>query len=150
MDEGRAGDIELGQPARVTLRSRPGSPVAAEVVRIGLEADRTTEERRVYVKCIACPAMPVLGEQAEILIETGRLPVARLVPEDAVHGFDGASGTVWVIEQGRLAQRRIRFAARLNDARLAITDGLSADIPVAVGIGPGFAAGRAARPVAAP
>lgn len=150
VDEGRAGDIALGQPARVTLRSRPGAPVAAEVVRIGLEADRTTEERRVYVKCVACPSMPVIGEQAEVVIETGRLPAARLVPEDAVHGFDGASGSVWVIEDGRLAQRRVRFAARLNDARLAITDGLPADIPVAVRIGPSFAAGRAARPVAAP
>ena len=46
--------------------------------------------------------MLVIGEQAEVVIETGRLPAARLVPEDAVHGFDGAFGTVWVIEDGRL------------------------------------------------
>jgi HlyD family secretion protein len=149
VDEGRAGDLALGQPARVTLRSRPGEPVAAEVVRIGLEADRTTEERRVHVKCVACPAMPVIGEQAEVLIETGRLPAARLVPEAAVHGFDGAFGTVWTIEDGRLAQRRIRFAARLVDARLAITDGLPGDVPVAVQVGAGFAPGRAARAVPA-
>ncbi len=150
VDEGRAGDLALGQPARVTLRSRPGSPIAAEVVRIGLEADRTTEERRVYVKCLSCPGMPVIGEQAEVVIQTGRLSAARLVPEAAVHGFDGVSGTVWVVEDGRLAQRRVRFAARLIDARLAITDGLAPDIPVAVRIGPGFAPGRAARAVAAP
>lgn len=150
VDEGRAGDLALGQPATVTLRSRPGSPVAAEVVRIGLEADRVTEERRVYVKCTACTTVPVIGEQAEVVIETGRLPAARLVPEAAVHGFDGAFGTVWTIEQGRLAQRRVRFAARLVDARLAVTDGLPADVPVAVQVGAGFAPGRAARAVAAP
>lgn len=150
VDEGRAGDIAIGQPARVTLRSRPGAPIAAEVVRIGLEADRTTEERRVHVRCFSCPVMPVIGEQAEVVIETGRLPAARLVPEDAVHGFDGASGTVWVIEDGRLARRHVRFAARLMDARLAITDGLPADLPVAVRIGSGFAVGRAARPALAP
>ena len=150
VDEGRAGDLALGQPATVTLRSRPGAPLLAEVVRIGLEADRVTEERRVYVRCRGCPTDPVIGEQAEVVIETGRLPSARLVPETAVHGFDGASGTVWTIQDGRLAQRRVRFAARLIDARLAITDGLPAEVPVATIVGPGFAPGRAARAVAAP
>jgi len=150
VDEGRAGDIALGQPAVVTLRSRPGRPVAAEVVRIGLEADRVTEERRVHVRCIACPEMPVIGEQAEVVIETGRLPRARLVPENAIHGFDGATGTVWVVAQGRLARREVRFAARLMDGRAAITDGLGEDVPVAIRPGPGYAEGRAARAVPAP
>jgi HlyD family secretion protein len=145
VDEGRAGDLALGQKAMVTLRSRPGSPIGAEVVRIGLEADRVTEERRVFVRCSACPVAPIIGEQAEIIIETARLPRARLVPEAAVHGFDGVSGTVWTIENGRLAQRRIRFAARLIDARLAITDGLPQDVPVATVVGAGFVLGRAAR-----
>ncbi|MGE0716834.1 MAG: efflux RND transporter periplasmic adaptor subunit [Alphaproteobacteria bacterium] len=150
VDEGRAGDLALGQPATVTLRSRPGTPIAAQVVRIGLEADRVTEERRVYVKCLNCPLVPVIGEQAEVVIETGRLHSARLVPEASVHGFDGAFGTVWTIEDGRLAQRRVRFAARLVDARLAITDGLPADVPVAVAVSASFASGRAARAVGAP
>jgi HlyD family secretion protein len=87
----------------------------------------------------------VIGEQAEVVIETGRLPRARLVPEAAVHGFDGMQGTVWTIEAGRLAQRRVRFAARLMDARLALTDGLPEDVPVAIRPAPGFAPGRAAR-----
>ena len=115
---------------------------------IGLEADRVTEERRVHVRCRSCPVTPVIGEQAEVVIETGRLARARLVPEAAVHGFDGVAGTVWTIEGGRLAQRRVRFAARLMDARLAITDGLPEDVPVAVQAGPGFAPGRAARALA--
>ena len=148
VDEGRAGDLALGQPATVTMRSRPGAPVAGEVVRIGLESDRVTEERRVYVRCRQCPETVFLGEQAEVVIETGRLAAARLVPEAAVHGFDGAAGTVWTIEDGRLAQRRVRFAARTLDARLAITDSLPAEVPVAVKVGPGFAVGRAARAVA--
>lgn len=151
VDEGRAGDLALGQPAVVTLRSSPGRPIRAEVVRIGLEADRTTEERRVYVRCLSCPAMPVIGEQAEIVIETGRLPRARLVPESAVHGFDGAQGMVWTVEDGKLARRRVRFAARLMDGRAALTaEGLAETIPVAVRVGPGFAEGRAARPAVQP
>ncbi|WP_333671155.1 HlyD family efflux transporter periplasmic adaptor subunit [Elioraea tepidiphila] len=147
VDEGRAGDLALGQPATVTMRSRPGAPIAGEVVRIGLESDRVTEERRVYVRCRQCPETVYLGEQAEVVIETGRLAAARLVPEAAVHGFDGAAGTVWTIENGRLAQRRVRFAARTLDARLAITDDLPAEVPVAARVGPGFAVGRAARAV---
>jgi HlyD family secretion protein len=147
VDEGRAGGLALGQPATVTMRSRPGAPIAGEVVRIGLESDRVTEERRVYVRCRECPEAVFLGEQAEVVIETGRLAEARLVPEAAVHGFDGAGGTVWTIENGRLAQRRVRFAARTLDARLAITDGLPAEVPVAVRVGPGFTVGRAARAV---
>ncbi|WP_137128219.1 efflux RND transporter periplasmic adaptor subunit [Roseomonas sp. HF4] len=150
VDEGRAGDIALGQPATVTLRSRPGRPVAAQVARIGLEADRVTEERRVHVRCIACPEMPVLGEQAEVVIETGRLPSARLVPENAIHGFDGATGTVWVVANGRLARREARFAARLMDGRAAITDGLPPDTQVVTRVASGFAEGRAARAVPAP
>lgn len=151
VDEGRAGGLALGQPAMVTLRSRPGSPVRAEVVRIGLEADRATEERRVHVRCLSCPALPVIGEQAEVVIETGRLPRARLVPESAVHGFDGDQGTVWTVEDGRLARRRVRFAARLVDGRVALTaEGLADSIPVAVRAGPGFVEGRAARPVVQP
>lgn len=151
VDEGRAGALALGQPATVTLRSRPGEPMPAEVARIGLEADRTTEERRVHVRCRACPAMPVIGEQAEIVIETGRLARARLIPESAVRGFDGAFGLVWTIEDGQLAQRRVRFAARLMDGHLALTaDALPDAIPVAVRTGAGFAPGRAARPAAGP
>ncbi|HEV7265800.1 MAG TPA: efflux RND transporter periplasmic adaptor subunit [Falsiroseomonas sp.] len=150
VDEGRAGDLEAGQPAMVTFRSRPGRPVAAEIVRIGLEAGRVTEERRVYLRCRSCPTRPVIGEQVEARIETGRLPRARLVPERAVHGFDGASGTVWTVEQGRLAQRLLRFAARLVDGHLALTEGLPDGAEVVVRPQAGFVVGRAARAVPAP
>ena len=144
------GDLALGQPAMVTFRSCPGRPVEAEIVRIGLEADRVTEERRVYLRCRSCPTRPVIGEQVEVRIETARLPRARLMPESAVHGFDGASGTVWTVEQGRLAQRRLRFTARLVDARLALTEGLPDGAEVVMRPQAGFAVGRSARAVPAP
>ena len=150
VDEGRAGDLVLGQRGVVTLRSRPGQPIEAEIVRIGLEADRVTEERRVFLRCRTCPSMPVIGEQAEVVIETGRLARARLLPEQAVHGFDGAAGTVWTIEDGRLARRQVRIAARLIDGHVAITDGLPEDVELVAVVGPSLAVGRAARPVAAP
>ena len=150
VDEGRAGDLALGQTGMVTLRSRPGRPIEAQIVRIGLEADRVTEERRVFLRCHSCAAMPVVGEQAEVVIETARLPRARLLPEQALRGFDGAGGTVWTIEDGQLAQRRVSIAARLVDGRVAITDGLPEDVALVTQVGSGFADGRAVQGVPAP
>ena len=46
VDEARAGAIKEGQPAEVRLRSLPQQVFAAKVVRIGLESDRVSEERR--------------------------------------------------------------------------------------------------------
>ena len=146
VDEGRAGAIREGLPAEVRLRSLPGEVFPGRVVRIGLESDRVTEERRVHVRCERCPPQPILGEQVQVEVETGRLPAARLVPEAAVEGFDGSSGRVWVIEDGRLRQREVRFAARTLDARLALDPALPADLPVATRVLASFREGRAARP----
>jgi HlyD family secretion protein len=120
VDEGRAGMIREGQPAELRLRSLPGEVFPARVVRIGLESDRITEERRIYARCERCPPRPVLGEQVQVEVETARLASARLVPEVAVEGFDGASGKVWVIRDGALHQQAVRFVARTLDARLAL------------------------------
>jgi len=146
VDEARAGSIAEGQPAEVRLRSLPGEAFPARVVRIGLESDRVTEERRVYVRCIRCPAQPVLGEQATVEIEVARLPTARLVPEVAVEGFDGATGRVWIIQDGALQQREVRFVARTLDARLALDSAFAPELPVVIAVPAGAQAGRAARP----
>ena len=145
VDEARAGAIAEGQPAEVRLRSLPGEVFTARVVRIGLESDRVTEERRVNLRCERCPAHPVIGEQLTVEIETARLPTARLVPEAAVEGFDGATGRVWTIEDGRLRQRSVRFVARTLDARLALDPALPDGVAVAVVVPSGAADGRAAR-----
>ena len=80
---------------------------AARVARIGIESDRVSEERRVWVKCEVCPPAFHLGEQAEVIITTGVLPEALLVPEMMVQGFDGRSGSVWVADKG-VARRATR------------------------------------------
>jgi HlyD family secretion protein len=61
VEEARAGAIAVGQPAKVRLRSSPGVDIAAQVVRIGIESDRVSEERRVWVKCEKCPPSFHLG-----------------------------------------------------------------------------------------
>jgi HlyD family secretion protein len=120
VEEARAGAIAVGQPARVRLRSRPGLEIAASVVRIGIESDRVNEERRVWVKCEQCPPSFHLGEQAEVIIRTGTLPEALLVPEIAVSGFDGHRGTVWVADKGVARRATLTFGSRTLDGRLAV------------------------------
>lgn len=146
VDEGRAGKLEEGQAASVRLRSLPGTAFSGRVARIGLESDRVTEERRVYVRCETCPARLVLGEQVQVEIQVDRLAQARLVPEAAVVGFDGATGRVWAIEAGTLRQREVRFVARTLDARLALDPSVPEDWAVVTRIPRALRDGWAARP----
>ncbi|MHA1164983.1 MAG: efflux RND transporter periplasmic adaptor subunit [Alphaproteobacteria bacterium] len=124
VDEARAGPIRVGQQAEVRLRSLPQHVFPAKVVRVAIESDRVSEERRVYVKCEQCPERFHLGEQAEILITVTTLAEAILVPEAAVEGFDGHKGRIWTVEDGALHQYSVTFGHRTADARLEITEGL--------------------------
>jgi HlyD family secretion protein len=145
VDESRAGEIKEGQPAEVRLRSLPQQVFSAKVVRIGIESDRVTEERRVYVKCDVCPVRFHLGEQAEILIQVAALEKAILVPEAAVAGYNGNTGTIWTVENGRLARRAVTFGHRTQDSRLQIVTGLPDSAQVVTRISTGLQEGRPAR-----
>lgn len=130
VDESRAGAIKLGQSAEVRLRSLPGQIFPAKVVRIGIESDRVSEERRVYVKCEKCPEHFHLGEQTEVLIAVDVLKKALLVPEALVSGFDGAKGTVWTVEDGRLRRRLLPLGYRTEDARIELRGELPSGVAV--------------------
>ena len=124
VDEALAGGLTVGQPAFVRLRSEPDSLFETEVVRIDQENDRLTEERRVYVRCRVCNPqhqLRYLGEQAEIEIVKKIIPSGLFVPLKFVEGYDGRSGTVWVLQNGRLAKRRVQIGERLLDGRVQIT-----------------------------
>ena len=150
VDEASAGDIRIGQPAEVRLRSLPRQVFRGRVARIDIESDRVSEERRVHVACEQCPEAVYLGEQAEVLITTGRLARALLVPETAVEGFTGTGGTVWTVESGRLHRRAVEFGHRTLDARLEIVGGLPSEARVVTRLRPGLREGRAATESAAP
>ncbi len=145
IDEARAGEIKVGQPVEVKIRSRPRDAYQAKVLRIGIESDRVSEERRVYVKCEQCPETVHLGEQAEVFITTGVLDQAMLVPEHAVQAFDGASGQVWTVENGRLHRRHLKFGARTLDGRVVISDGLPEGAKPVVSMLKDVREGRSAR-----
>lgn len=143
VDEARAGDIAVGQPAEVRLRSLPQNTYRGTVTRVGLESDRVNEERRVYVTCTDCPKEFHLGEQAEVFVTKARLPHALMVPEKAIERFDGATGTIWVVRDGRLARVAVKFGYRNNDGRVELRSGLPAGALVPAVVDPGFREGRA-------
>jgi HlyD family secretion protein len=145
IDESRAGFVQEGQRVEARLRSRPQDTLTGRVARIGLESDRVTEERRVYVKGDSPPPRVYLGEQIEFWITVARLDKALLVPEAAVHGYDGRQGRIWTVESGRLQHRLVRFRHRTEDARLEIVEGLPDGARVVARVESDMREGRAAR-----
>jgi HlyD family secretion protein len=146
VDESLAGGLAVGQTAFVRLRSEPDSPVETEIVRIDQESDRLTEERRVYVRCRLCNPqhqLRYLGEQAEVEIIKKVIPLGIFVPLKFIEGYDGRSGTVWILQDGRLAKHRVKIGERLLDGRVEIASNLSGS--VVVDDGAGLRVGRAAR-----
>jgi HlyD family secretion protein len=146
VDEARAGDIAVGQPAQVRLRSLPQRLFRAHVSRIGIESDRVNEERRIYVACDDCPKDFVLGEQAEVFVTKARLSHATMVPEIMIDGFDGSAGTIWVIDNGQLARRRAAFGHRALDGKVELR-GLDTGVRVPAAVTAAFREGRAVRAI---
>lgn len=145
VDEARAGDIHLDQPAEVRLRSLPGQIFHGHVSRIDIESDRVSEERRVYVACDHCPDDFHLGEQVEVLITIAVLDHALLIPETAVERLSDTRGIVWTVEDGRLQRRQVTFGHRTLDARLEILEELPAGTRAVTVLRQGMREGRAAR-----
>jgi HlyD family secretion protein len=142
IDEGRAGPIEVGQPAEVVRRSAPDLHMKAKVVRIDIESDRVNEERRVYVRCGGCPLTFHVGEQAEVVITVATLPQARLVKQTALLKVQGRQATAWTVEDGKLQQRRVRLGQRTLDGRAEIVGGVPEGAELVSGPATGLAIGR--------
>jgi HlyD family secretion protein len=144
IDESKAGEIRVGEPAGIILRSQPNRRIAGHVARIEPESDRVNEERRVEIAFDRIPANANLGEQAEVYITTVTLPQALLVPEAAIVGLGKNGGTVWTVENGRLQQRDVKLGHRLLDGRYEITLGVPDKAMVVSQLRSGLRAGRAA------
>jgi HlyD family secretion protein len=150
VDEALAGGLKVGQTAFVRLRSEADRLVETEVVRIDQESDRVTEERRVYVRCKVCnPQHPLrfLGEQAEVEIVKSVIARGLFVPLRLIEGYDGRSGTLWVIENGWLDKRRLQLGDRLLDGRIEVKSEIPTGVALVIDHRPDLRKGRAARPV---
>ena len=147
VDEAVAGGLSVGHTAFVRLRSEGNRLVETEVVRIDQENDRVTEERRIFVRCRICNPqhqLRFLGEQAEVEIIKKVIPSGLFVPLKSIEAYDGRFGLVWVVENGRLAKRRIEIGERLLDGRVEILS-VPAGVAVVIDDRSDLRDGRAAR-----
>ena len=145
IDESKAGEIKVGEPAEIVLRSHPNQRLQGRVARIEPESDRVNEERRVEVAFDEIPAYASLGEQAEVYITTVRLPQALLAPEAAIIGLGKGHGTVWTLEAGHLRQREVTLGHRLLDGRYEISSGVPENAAVVTQLRSGLRVDRAAN-----
>jgi HlyD family secretion protein len=143
IDESKAGEVQVGEPVEVVLRSQPGRRISGHVARIEPESDRVNEERKVEVAFEKIPPGISLGEQAEVYITTVTLPQALLVPEVAIVGLAKNHGTVWSVEDGRLQRHEVMLEHRLLDGRYEIVSGLPDKARVVVQLRNGLRDGRA-------
>ena len=145
IDESKAGEIHVGNPAELVLRSLPRQRFQGKVVRIEPESDRVNEERRVEIAFDRIPDSFNLGEQAEVFIRTMQLPQALLVPEAAITGLGQGRGTIWTVEDGHLQQREVTLGHRLLDGRYEISGGLPDNADAINQLRSGLGIGRAAK-----
>jgi HlyD family secretion protein len=119
IDEAQVAPLQEGQKATIKLRS--GRVFRGKVVRLNKAADTVTRELEVDVKFDRLPHPLVIGEEAEVDIDTGCL-TALAVPRSAVITRNGGKG-VLVADKGRTQFQRI--STGLNDGKkIAVLEGL--------------------------
>ena len=119
IDETKVAQLREGQPAAIKLRS--GRVFQGVVARLNKEADTVTRELEVDVNFARLPEPLVIGEEAEVDIDTGRV-IALAVPLTAIMERDGKT-VVLVVDHGRLVFRPVKPG--LNDGRrIAVLEGL--------------------------
>jgi multidrug efflux pump subunit AcrA (membrane-fusion protein) len=108
----------------VVFRSEPDRSYVGEVARLGREADRETREFVVDVRVEALPEHWMIGQRAEVFIETGRQADALTVPLGFLQWREGKPG-VFVADGGKANWRGITLGLRGSEA-VEVTQGLAA------------------------
>ena len=123
VDETAMPALAANQPARVVFRSEPGRSYPGKVSRLGREMDRETREFLVDVRATELPKNWIVGQRAEVFIETGRQADAVLLPP-AFLVWKGAKAGVFVNADAKAQWREVTLGLRGRD-HVAITQGLS-------------------------
>ncbi|MCK6426098.1 MAG: efflux RND transporter periplasmic adaptor subunit [Burkholderiaceae bacterium] len=124
-DQGRAGALAPGQPARVTLRSRPGERFPGRVARLEPLGDAVTEERIAQVTLDDPGVAHTLGELVEVTVDLPAGAVGPWVPNAALQPQGGQIG-VWKLVDGRPVFAPLQLGAASLDGRVAVRAGLAA------------------------
>lgn len=124
-DQISAQGLAAGLPAEVALRSRPGQPLAARVLRTEPLADAVTEELLAKLVFDALPEpLPAIGELAELTVRLPPLPEAPTIPNAALRTVAGQRG-VWKLKDGALAFAPVRLGRADLDGQVQVLDGLA-------------------------
>ena len=140
IDASQIAQLKEGQAAAIRLRS--GRQYQGQVARITTEADTVTRELEVDVKFAKLPAPLVIGEEAEVDINTGShtalgIPLSALMSQNAHKG-------VLVADKGRVRFQKVTLG--LNDGKqTAVLTGLKEGELVIVNPA-GLAPGKKIRP----
>jgi len=111
VDEIAGARLAAGQPARAVFRSEPAKSYSGEVARLGREADRETREFLVDVRVTALPKNWMVGQRAEVYIETGRKESTLVLPLRFASWRGGKPGA-FVIERGKAVWRELKLGLR--------------------------------------
>jgi HlyD family secretion protein len=123
LDQHRSAGLQVGLPAEIVLRSRPGQVLAGKVARIEMLSDSVTEERIAQVSFDAPPAEVSVGEMSEITLRLPPVKQALVVPNAALRLRGGKTG-VWVEAADRLNFVAVRAGISGADGRVEILEGL--------------------------
>lgn len=143
IDESLVGRVRVGQRARLRLRS--GWAGEGRVVRLARRADPVSRELEVDVAFVPDVDRLTLDEEAEVVIEIGRVRGVS-VPASALVGI-GGERRVFVVRDGRAHPVSVRVSGR-GAERTIIHAELGADSRVVRDPG-GLAPGARVRVVAA-
>jgi len=131
VDESLLQGVSVGKKALISLRSAPGKQFPGQVVRLGHESDRVTEELEVDVAFTPPLKDFHLGEQADVyIVDETKVAVASL-PSAAVISKGKGRG-VWVIGRNRIAFKEVVTGAEDRRSFTEIVSGLADGERVAV------------------
>ena len=131
VDESFLRGVAVGNKALISLRSEPGKQFPGEVVRVGHESDRVTEELVVDIAFTPPLSEFHLGEQADVSIIDETKTAAPSLPSGAVVSR-GTSRGVWVIAGRRLEFRTVVAGAEDGRGFTEIVSGLESGERVAL------------------
>lgn len=123
LDQNRSAGLQVGLPAEIVLRSRPGQVLPGKVARIELLSDSVTEERIAQVSFDASPVDVSVGEMGEITLRLPGVKQALVLPNAALRQRGGKTG-VWVQAADKLSFVAVKAGTSGADGAVQIVDGL--------------------------
>ena len=121
-----AEGLAAGLPAEIVLRSAPGSLLSGRVLRIEPLADEITEELLAKVAFTTLPpALPPVGELAEVTVQLAALPATPVISNAAVRSYKGQRG-VWKYQAGGLEFVPLQLGRSDLQGHVQVLQGLAA------------------------